>query len=686
MAVRFETSDGRQGTLDVANLAKEELNGEIIGVNNGIVMVHSEDGKPHAFSLAQWAQDNQCTITLIQGYNSPETALNEPPQGMNHLDQSAFYNDGADTQVLSEMYPDNRELEDGRIVVLDHDGLWRTMWSSDVHTPMPSLTFDEEVDANMVNDPRLTIRVAGIEMLFGLTNVSGKTDKENNYKISDVVKALTSIQKNCPHENRTEIGKMLSQTTGLDPWKFNNAVIDPESTGEMLKNALKMTGFEFRSYQLDYTDKMVRGLRIIALEEFAKHTKPLLKMPEADRLLINLGGVLNEFVQVMVQMDILRDISRTTGLADWQTVNEGVALDETKMPEMPEFVQAFVKLMRWALPIVKNPKLQMAQGKNGLKGIIALLLMIDECIFTLAEVPEHSAKAKMFFSLKRLQTTLETKLAFLFQPDPNKNTKNLLENPFMVAKALYTPKRETLYALCQNPKESWNNTLLTSLREAPNIEQFYDELPAGFAKIVKRFAAMDAAFDIQPWVDVNHAERTHDPFSQYNESFGAMPPEAGYLAKNSPRAIFNISETLVQGAAYIANLGDTETKSILRNPFLLRQLMKAIMTASINREVGTVEVLSKMGVGPDMDIMGSPDASRIWEDPEIVQRDNEYQLQEMMGQMAMQQAMQAEQQGAKEKEAIAMREQAGDEGEDVPELGGGGPMGPPTRATGRRSA
>lgn len=685
MAVRFETQDGRQGTLDVVNHVRAEVGGEVTGVKNGLVMISDGKGKPHAFSLAQWAEDNQCMITMIQGYNSPETALNEPPQGMNYLDQSAFFNDGADMNALQEMYPDARQLQDGRIVVLDSDGLWRTMWSSDVHVPLPSMTFDEQVDANMVNDPRLTIRVAGIEMLFGLTGVSGKTDRDGNYKISDIVKSLKVIAQNCPHENRTEIGKMLQQTTGLDPWKFNNAVLAPDEVGECLKDALKMSGFEFRSLQYDFTDKMVRGLRIIALEEFAKHIKPLLKMPESDRLLINLGGILNEFVQTMVQMDILRDISRTTGLTDWVNLNEGVALDDSTMPEMPEFVESFVSLMRWALPIVKNPKLQMAHGKNGMKAIISLLMMIDKTIFTLAEVPEHSAKLKMFFALKRLQAQIETKLSFLFQPDPMKNTKNLLENQFNVAKDMYKQKRETLYKLCQEPKESWNNTLLIALHEAPNIEVFYDELPAGFAKVVKKFAAMDAAFDIQPWVDVNHADRTHDPFSQYNESFGAPPPEAGYLAKNSPRAIFNISEALVQGAAYISNLSDAQSKNLLRNPMLIRELFKAIMTASVNREIGTVEILSKMGVNPDMDMFGSPDPSRIWEDPEVVQRDNEYQLQEMMGQMAAEQAMQQQGQQDKEKEAIAMREQAGDEGE-VPEVGGGGPMGPPARASSRRSA
>lgn len=679
MAVRFEIN-GRTGNLDVVKLAREQLNGEVVGVQQGIIQVRSDDGKLYGFSLAKWADKHQAKILMInQGFNSPETALDQPPLGMNHLDQSAFYNDGADLNALREMYPDATTRQDGNVVVLDSDGLWKTMWSPFIAAPLPPLTFDEEVDANLVNDPRLTIRVAGIEMFFALAGIEPSQGKDGNYKISDVVKGLQTLQRNCPHENIFQIAKLLQQTTGLDPWKFNNALNAPEAVGEWLKRAVKLTGFEFRSLQFDYTDKMVRGLRQIALDEYARFMKPLIKLPETDRLLINLQRVLSEFVQTMVQMNILRDISRTTGLTEWVNLNEGMALDDTKMPEMPEFIQYFVKMLRHILPIVKTPKMAMATGKKGMKEIITLCLMIDSCLFALAEVPEHSAKFKMFFALKRLQAGLETKLAFLYQPDPEKNRTGLLENPFMKAKSLFSPKRETLYKLCQVPKEAWNNTLLENLRAIPNLEQYYDTLPQKYAEMVKSFAAMDAAFDIQPWVDINHAERTHDPFSQYNESFGAMPPEAGYLAKNSPRAVFNISEALVQSAAYISNLSDVHAKNLLRNPFLLKELLKTIMVASVNREIGTVEVLSKFGIGGEQDIYGSPDPTRIWEDPEIVQRDNEYQMQELMGQLAMEQAMQQQGQQSQEQAAIGMREQAGDAGE-VPEVGTGGPMGPAQRA------
>ncbi len=680
MAVRFEIN-GRQGTLDVVKLAREQLNGEVTGVEDGIVQVRGEEGDIYGFSIGKWATEHQATIVFMQGFNDPDTALDSPPLGMNHLDQSAYYNDGADINALKELYPDATTTSDGRTVVLDSDGLWKTMWSANVTAPLPPMTHDEEVDANLRNDPRLAMRVAGINFFCALAGIEVTAKSDGNYKMSDIVKTLKIIQRNAPIENRIQIGKVLEQTTGLNPWKFNNALLAPDEVDKWMKKALTLTGFEFRSLQFDFVTKMVRGLRAIALDEYARLMKPLLALPESDKLLINLKAVCGEFVTTMVQMDILRDISKTTGLSEWVNLNEGTALDDSVMPDMPEFIEHFVKMMRWILPIVKKPSLQMVSGKKGLKAIIALCIMVDGCIYSLSGVPDHSAKFKMFFALKRLQAQLETKLAFVYQPDPEKNRDGMTENPFMKAKGMYKAKRDTLYKLCQVPQEAWNNTLLASLQELPNIEIYYDSLPAKFAEVVKSFAAMDAAFDIQPWVDVGHAERTHDPFSQYNESFGAMPPEAGYLAKNSPRATMNISESLVMTSAYLHNMSDASLKELLRNPFLFKELMKAVMTASVNREIGTVEVLNKFGIGADKDQYSSPDASRIWEDPEVVQRDNEYQMQELMGQLAMEQSMQegqSQDQGAQEAQ---MGEAARDGGETPPaQVGGQGPMGPPQRA------
>lgn len=678
MAIMFETAQGQQGSLDVVQLVAQEAGPEakVIGVKDGLVRFSTPDGAIHVFKLGQWALEHNVNITFMDGFNDPMTALDQPPNGMNYLDQSVFYNDGMDMNALMELYPKATTLEDGRVVVLDNDGLWKTMWAPNLRPPEAPLEFDEMVERNMVNDPRLVMRTAGVIMLGAL---AGKELKQSNngFKPLEIAEVFAIIGRNAPYENKFQIAKLINQTTGLDQWKFYNACLAPQELGHWLKKATELNSFQYRMMQMQMAELMGDGMRSMAQKDYHDAMAPLIKLEETKDLLVNLGQVFNEFVQFLIGLDLLRDISKTTGLNEWIALNEDNAYDPTKLPEMPAFVDAFVKLLRWALPIVKDTKLSMARGKQGLKSIIALMTMIDECIYSLAGVPDSSAKYKMFMGLRKLQSGIETKLAFHYQPDPLKNKRGLLENPFMKAKGFYNVKRDTLYRLCQTPKESWNNTILESLKAAENLEQFYDALPPAFAKLMKSFAAMDTAYDIQPWVDVNHAARTHDPFSQYNESFGLTPPEAGYLAKNSPRAVFNIAETLIQGAAVLNAGGEVHSKELLRNPWLLANLMKTLMVASVNREIGTVEVMNKFGMSPDLDPMSSPDPNRIWEDPEDVKADQTRQIEELMGSLALEQGMMNQQQAGMQQRAMVP------EGME-PEQAGPGPAGPPMRAVGGR--
>src|SRR5688500_20247881 len=101
MAVTFETQDGRVGTLDVAKLAAEELNAVVIGAQNGIVQARTEDGEIKRFSLGEWATNNGASIVQIEGFNAPDTALDQPPVGINYITQSVFYQDGMDMASLS---------------------------------------------------------------------------------------------------------------------------------------------------------------------------------------------------------------------------------------------------------------------------------------------------------------------------------------------------------------------------------------------------------------------------------------------------------------------------------------------------------------------------------------------------------------------------------------------------------
>ncbi len=678
MSIRFEGPDGRMGVLDVVKLAQEEMNGVVTGAENGIVYVKTEDGATHGFKLQQWAAENQATIINMEGFNGPDTALDQPPNGMNYLDQSVFYQDGQDMNALTEMFQQSMKREDGRVVVLDNDGLWKTMWSPYLVQPLPGLSFPEQISMNEVNDPRLTMRLAGVTFMFALAGMETSNDSKGKMKIAGLEKALTIIGRNAPYENKFQIGKLLHQTTGIDPWKFYNALLAPEEVGAWMKNALKLSSFQFRMKQADMAELIVGGLRSQAQKEFAMGMRQLIKLDETKKLLVNLKQLFSEFIQFMVGMDLLRDISKTTGLQEWISLNEDRSLDPSKLPPMPEFVEKFVRMLRWMMPIVEKNSLSFARGKSGFKAIISIMIMIDDCIYSLAGVPDSSAKYKMFMALKKLQAQIETKLAFVYHPDPEKNKDGMKENPFMSIKKQYSTKREELYKICQLPKESWNNSLLNSLRQVPNVEKFYDGLNPTLATLMKSFAAMDVAYDMQPWVDVNHAERTHDPFSQYQESFGLAPPEAGYLAKNSPRAVQNIAETLVEGAGVLASVGQEEIRELLRNPYLLSNLIKTLMVASVNRELGTIEVLTKFGITQNDDREASPDTHRIWEDPEAVQKDIDKQVQELMGSMAMEAMMQQQQGQAQEQDAQMQEEEMRDQG--APPKAGRGPQGPPQQA------
>lgn len=682
--IRFALPDGRQGNLDVANYAKETFgpDAQITGVENGIVHIKTSDGVI-GFALGHWAQEIGAQILYMDGFNSAETALDQPPNGLNYFDQSVFYNDGMDMASLQELYPNSEKTADGRVVVLDSDGIWKTMWAPNLRGPLPPMTQAEEIHENLINDPRLVMRTAGVTMLLALAGIEAKQGPKG-FQVGQIVKAMQTIAVNAPYENRFQIGKLLNQTTGLAPHKFMNALMDPDSLGHWLKKAQSYTSFQYRTLQMQMAEKVVEGMRMMAMKDFQDAMEPLVKMPETKDLIINLQEIFGEFIQFLVGLDLLRDISRQTGLQEWIGLSEDAAYDPSKLPEMPKFVEAFVKFLRVVMPITEQNSLAFAKGKKGLQSIVAILIMIDECIFSLAGVPDSSAKYKMFMALKRVQAKIETKLAFHYHPDPLKDKKMVKENPFMQAKDYYMGKRESLYKMCQLPKEAWNNTILESIYENQNLEIFYDGLPRGYASMLKEFAVMDTAYDMQPWVDVEHADRTHDPFSEYNESFGLRPPEAGYLAKNGTRAVQNIAETLIIGATMIHEMPTLDIKDLLRNPFLMANLIKTLMVASVNREIGVVEVLSKFGIAGDSDRNSSPDATRIWDDPDVVRDDNRKQIEEMMGSLALEAQMQNQRQQA----AGAQEAQAGERMRDggEAEMGGQGPSGRPTPATARGAA
>lgn len=681
MGIRFETQEGRQGTLDVAADAISRFGEgtELVGVVDGIVQIKTPDGTMQGFALGHWSEQFGARIVFMDGFNSPETAINRPPNGLNYFDQSVFYNDGMDMNALQDLYPRSMKNEDGTVVVLDNDGLWKVMWAPNLRGPEAPLNMQEEIHENLVNDPRLVMRTAGVVFMLGVAGISATTGKKG-FKVNDIVKALRTIQDNAPHENKFQINKIINQTTGIETWKMDNAYLNPESVGYWLEKAQKVNSFQFRMMQMQAAEKTVAGMRSMAMKDFHDAMGPLLDMEETANIRINLQEIVAEFVQFLVGLDLLRDISRSTGLNEWVSLSEDAAYDPNLLPEMPAFVGAFVTFLRVVMPISEKSALAFAKGKKGFKGIMHIMTMIDECIYSLAGVPDSAAKFKMFMALKQVQSKIESKLSFHYHPDPLKDKRAVKENMFMQAKSFYSPKREQLYKLCQLPRESWNNTILEGLRQNENLEVFYDSLPKGYARMLQDFACMDTAYDMQPWVDVNHADRTHDAFSQYQESFGLTPPEAGYLAKNSPRAVQNIAETIIASCAYIAEEEEQTTINLLRNPFLMANFIKTMMVASVNRELGIVEVLSKFGIAGTSDPEASPDSARIWDDPEAVKQDNDARMKEMLGQIAMEEAINKQRQEAQGGDTMQMQESLRDGGQSA------SPSGPATRAMPVRKA
>jgi hypothetical protein len=123
-------------------------------------------------------------------------------------------------------------------------------------------------------------------------------------------------------------------------------------------------------------------------------------------------------------------------------------------------------------------------------------------------------------------------------------------------------------------------------------------------------------------------------------------------------------------------MDEKQSRQLLRNPFHFTLFLKGMMAASVNRELGVVEVLNKIGISPMDDSQSLPDANRMWEDPQKVAHENRRQVEELMGSLAMQ--------------SMAQPQQPTPQGEMVEDTefpdgqqpkAGPGPMGPPQRAS-----
>jgi len=611
-------------------------------VEHGNVKFTSEDGAEGLFSVADWAIKNGMQIEKIDGFNNPPTALDIPPEGMTSLDQSVFYMGGKKASALKGMFSQVAELQDGRVVVMDKDGLWKTMWSDNWSTPQPFPTYDEMVTRGQALDTNVGMRSAGLSFLLGLAGVVPRIDERGELSVDSLGDTLKTVKRNAPIENQILIGKLVEQTIGIKQWKFMAGLESPEEVEEWSKQFLVKGSFEIRSQQAMAAEMLMAGLHKLALDEFSAQINALKSAEQTKGLIVNLKEPVDEFISMMDSLDVIRDLSRVTGLEEWKEKAK-IEVDQTKLPPMPAFVPRLVALLQWVMPISKEKALSIAKGKKGLGAVFSLMYMIDKALFSLSEVPESSAKQKMFMALKTLQTKIEGKLAFYYHPSDDKT--GMKQNLFHEAKANYGEKRETVYKMIQSPRESWPQMLLERVQAEPNLPAFYDVLPKWYADLLKSFISMDVAYDFQPCLDGNYESRLADPLARTQPQLGAPPPRAGYLAGQSPRAALNIIEALSSASKLLLDMGESERRALLRTPSLLTNLVKTVQAASINREVGATEVLSKLGVSGKNDPYRTMDPKRIWDNPEDIARDQMDQMMNLMAQLqAQQQAKQQDQQ------------------------------------------
>ncbi|UOF79071.1 hypothetical protein [Caudoviricetes sp.] len=613
-----------------------------INARSGNVYFETEDGtQTGTFNLSDWASEQGYTIERIDGLNTPITALDSPPEGFNELDQAVFFMDGMNIDALRGIFPETKHLDDGRIVVKDKDGLWKCMWTDNWSPPDRVPEYEELVESGLALDLKKGMRKSGLALLFGLAGVEPKGDTPTP---KEVGKMLTTLKANLPIECRIMLARLVEQTIGIDKWKFQAALINPSDVNEWLTATKKESSFEIRRRESNLTEHIVKGMHELATSEFLKYMGMLEKSDMTKAFICNLKEPLGEFIQVMMQMDVISDISKITGLDEWKQMARG-EVDEAKLPPMPDFVPKLTKLLQWVMPISQKKELMLARGKQGFKSVVSIMAMVDDVLFSIRDVPESSAKQKMFMCLKTLQSKLESKMSYYYHPVDDKT--GLKVNEFMAYKAMYTEKREIVYKLIQLPKEVWVSDMLQTLQQVPNLEAFYGTLPKEMSGLLQSFVALEIAYDMQPWIDDNYEKRTNDPFAMFTEEYGSPPPEAGYLAKNSPRAALNIIDTLAAMSGMLMSMEDVARRQLLRSPMLMAKMLKNMQTASVQREVGAVEAVARSGVIHMDDPYSSPDPTRIWEDPSVVEKDVQEQMMEQLRQMqaeedAKQQALVAE--------------------------------------------
>lgn len=551
---------------------------------------------------------------IDDGLNSPETALATPPQGYTMLDQTAVLLSGNKLDDIKRIFPRVEKIGN-RIVVLDQDNLWRTMsggsWE-DQGIEIPE-TYDEKVAAGKAPDLRILMRGTGLGVLLSFAGIAPKNLRDVDQTITDLISGARKLSRVVSLESKTMLMDLFYQTTGVERWKGKFLIDYPNRVDNMLREMTRDTAIQARTKQISMAEMFVQSLYEEQSTQFASDLNTLKKTSKlTSEFDIDLKPLVDNFFAGLEMADIIPELERISGLADWAGDNmDEFPSDFVTSPGM----QQILKILTILLPVAQQEGEELLVGAEGLDAVITLDMLLEDAIVSCATLPQGSGKLKTVLLLRDMQSKLESILSDQF--DDGKG-----HNEFMDVKSLYKDKRELILQLVQTPKQDWPKVILKSIGEDPNLNYSLSQFSDETREVAELLLATEVAFDLRPIVDIDYEKRMDAGYAFAD--MGEAPPEMGFLAKHSPRVVMNIVDKLSFSASAILNLDDRTRKEYLRNPIIMNQLLKMVSDSAVAQEMETQGILKKVGMdGFDSD--AAPDARRLFQDPEQVVAEKGYE-------------------------------------------------------------
>ncbi|GAC1686524.1 MAG: hypothetical protein NVS9B9_08690 [Ktedonobacteraceae bacterium] len=551
-------------------------------------------------------------------------------------------------EALKRKYRDAQRLEDGRIVVLDRDNMWRTFSDPSDPTIIPQpKSYAEKALSGEAPDMEIELRQAGIALILGMAGVT--PDEDYNQKgippiAEDLYEACEVLRNNLSAEGKMMLGILVEQLTGLPKWQFMFLVVHCPVVYKILEEEWSLDAIEAKSHQVELAEHFINSLYSDMLTKYVTAMNAIVNSPSGvvNHFKMDLKALTDPFIQALNSMDIIRNLSIISGWKDQQEqIRKGKANPSDYPPNF-----AMMNLAQMVQTMMNSSKhdVLILHGKSGFQAAGAINLQIEKCLMSLSDIPNTAIKTKAFLLLRDFQARLETAMAGPFDDDKKPNM-------FAQARMTYGPSRESLYNFVQIPKTLWAQTLMDGVSQDEDPEQTIGKFQGATKVLAEAMISTEIAYNLRPWIDTNYLQKINAGI-QFTD-FGASPPHSGFLSKHSPRVARSISQMIDGIATHLAGLGDDARKLMLRDPSYLNNIVSAMTQGVKMQEKLVQQARGSLGIDHIPDMEAAPDTDRLFEDPEIVKSDIAQQQQEAQQQQmaqAQQAQAQAEQQQAQQQQ------------------------------------